>query len=58
MDTERMLLGDHKRAVIYKGSADIQKILQAEIASEYIKRLREVQEEHGEVLVMGKSSHV
>lgn len=58
MDTERMLLGNHKRAVIYKGPADIQKILQAEIAGEYIERLSEVQEEHGEILVMGKSSHL
>lgn len=58
MDTERMLLEDYKCAVIYKDSADIQKILQAEIAGKYIEWLSEVQKEHEEILVMGKRSHI
>jgi hypothetical protein len=36
----------------------MQKILQAEIAGDYIERLPEVQEEHGEVLVIGKRSRI
>lgn len=54
---DRVPFGGHKRAIICKGSADIQSILQAEIAGECIERLPDVQEERGEVLVMGKNPH-
>lgn len=58
MATDRMLFGDHKRAVIYKGPPNFQEILKVEIAGEYIELLPGIQEECGEVLVMGKSSQI
>lgn len=49
-----MPFGGHERAFVYGGSADLQDILQTEVSGERIKRLTDVQEERGDVLVMGK----
>ncbi|EDN08845.1 predicted protein [Histoplasma mississippiense (nom. inval.)] len=51
---DRMPFGGHERAFVYGGSADLQDILQTEVSGERIKRLTDVQEERGDVLVMGK----
>ncbi|OJD26948.1 hypothetical protein ACJ73_01671 [Blastomyces percursus] len=51
---DRMPFGGHERAFVYRGSADLQDILQTEASGERIKRLTDVQEERGDVLVMGE----
>ncbi|OJD23047.1 hypothetical protein ACJ73_05605 [Blastomyces percursus] len=51
---DRMPFGGHERAFVYRGLADLQDILQTEVSGERIKRLTDVQEERGDVLVMGK----
>ncbi|ODH50724.1 hypothetical protein GX48_03232 [Paracoccidioides brasiliensis] len=53
---DRMPFGGHERAFVYKGSADLQDILQTEASGERIKRLTDVQEERGDVLVMVSAS--
>ncbi|KAH6668517.1 cell surface metalloreductase [Halenospora varia] len=41
-----------QRAIIYPGTADVDEILQGEIAGKYIKRLQAAPEERGKILVM------
>jgi hypothetical protein len=57
MKDERKLFGEHERAVIYKGLANLEEILQAEVSGELITRLPNVQEESPELLVLGKHSY-
>jgi len=43
-----------KRAIVYKGLADFEMIVQEEVARKHIKRVQEESNERGEILVMGK----
>lgn len=45
-----------RRATIYPGTADVDKILQDEVAGKYIKRLQTAPEERGKILVLGKTT--
>lgn len=44
-----------QRATIYPGTADLEGILQDEVAGKYIQKLQTVSEERGKILVMGKN---
>ena len=46
-----------KRATIYPGTADIEGILQDEVAGKYIQRLQVASEKRGKILVMGREIH-
>ncbi|CRG91090.1 hypothetical protein PISL3812_08138 [Talaromyces islandicus] len=54
---DKLTFGSHKRAVVYKGSADYEQILPAELSGELIQRLPGAQEERGEMLVMVAASN-
>ncbi|QKX63192.1 uncharacterized protein TRUGW13939_10361 [Talaromyces rugulosus] len=54
---DKLTFGNHKRAVVYKGSADYEQILPAELSGEFIQRLPGAQEERGEMLVMVAASN-
>ena len=43
-----------KRAIVYKGLADFEMIVQEEVARKHIKRVQEESNERGEMLVMGE----
>ena len=43
-----------KRATVYKGSVNLEMILQEERTEKYIKRVQDEAEKQGEMLVMGK----
>ena len=43
-----------KRAIVYKGSADLKTILQEERAGKYVKMVHEETGNQGEMLVMGE----
>ena len=56
MAGDELSFGNHKRAVVYKGAANLREIVQAEMSGQYIERIPNVQEERGDTLVMGKGS--
>ena len=47
-----------RRATVYRGSANLEMILQEERTEKYIKRVQDEAEKQGEMLVMGKISHL
>lgn len=50
---DKLVFGNHKRAVIYKGSANYEQILLVELSGELVERLLGAQNKRGEVLMMG-----
>ena len=54
MSIEIESLGNHDRAFVYKGLANYQDIIQAEVSGDFIKRVSSAEEERGHLLVMGK----
>lgn len=51
---DEMKFGSHGRVVVYRGHANYDQTIRAEMSGELIERLQNAREEKGESLVMGK----
>lgn len=57
MACDKIPFGKHKRAFLYQGVLDYKNIISLEASGDKIKRLPIIQDEHGQMLVMGKTLH-
>lgn len=52
----KLPFGKHERAFLYQGIPDYQNIVSSEASGDQIKRLLNIRDEHGRMLVIGKTS--
>lgn len=57
MACDKIPFGEHKRAFLYQGVPDYENIVSLEASGDKIERLPMIRDEHGQMLVMGKTSH-